>query len=60
MVNSANQDSLMVGAKDLDLAQVERRKETVLDLFAQSEEVVLVGFCQEENQLDLEISLLDF
>lgn len=50
----------MVGAKDLDLAQVERRKETVLDLFAQSEEVVLVGFCQEENQLDLEISLLDF
>lgn len=49
VVDFANQDSLMVGTKDLNLLEVEGREESALDLFAQSVEVVTVGFCQEEN-----------
>ena len=45
MVHSANEDSLVVGAEYLDLAQVERTEEAVLDLFAEAREVSLKGFC---------------
>ncbi len=45
MVHSANVDYLVVGAEYLDLDQVERTEEAVLDLIVEAREVFLKGFC---------------
>jgi len=58
MVHSANEDSLVICAEYLNLLQVERTEEAVLDLFAEAREVFLEGFSEEEYQLNVEIILL--
>ena len=53
VMHLADQDALVVAREHLDLLQVKRRKEAVLDVTTQTVEVLLVGFTQKEHQLGL-------
>ena len=49
MVDSANEDSLVICTEDFNLVQVERTKESALDLLAETRIVYLVSFWEEEH-----------